>query len=197
MINLVDSDASWEWLSNKMNGEASEFPTTKELLEFRIQTGITDRPYLYGFGFISDLSLDASAGDEFATFSGTVSVSGSLQIWSVNSGVFNYNSRWNFEEENQSEGYPKGKIILLPGGEIEIPFIDSDGFSCKDYLNSVVGAGSGSDLRINVTDYDADETDWYDVSFLSVSPLGYKFVINDADITYSNSGYCRIELVEI
>lgn len=47
-------------------------------ITWRMHTGLTDTPYYYGTGFISDLSLDASAGDELVTFSGTIAIGGSI-----------------------------------------------------------------------------------------------------------------------
>ncbi len=45
---------------------------------WRLSTGLTDNQYYYGEGIFSDLSNDASAGDELATFSGTLSGSGAI-----------------------------------------------------------------------------------------------------------------------
>jgi len=43
---------------------------------WKLDTGLADTVAYYGTAVLSDLSLDAPAGDEFATFSGTLSGSG-------------------------------------------------------------------------------------------------------------------------
>lgn len=45
---------------------------------WKLDTGLTDVPAYYGTGIFSDLSLDAPAGDEIATFSGTIAGSGEI-----------------------------------------------------------------------------------------------------------------------
>lgn len=58
--------------------------TIKSLLElgssydWKMDTGLADNAAYYGTGVFSDLTLDASAGDELATFSGTLSGSGAI-----------------------------------------------------------------------------------------------------------------------
>lgn len=47
-------------------------------ITWKMDTGLADTVAYYGTGIFSDLSLDAPAGDEFATFSGTVSGSGAI-----------------------------------------------------------------------------------------------------------------------
>ena len=46
--------------------------------DWKMDTGLTDNAAYYGTGVFSDLTLDASAGDELATFSGTLSGSGAI-----------------------------------------------------------------------------------------------------------------------
>jgi hypothetical protein len=43
---------------------------------WKMDTGLTDDDAYYGTGFVSDLGLDAPAGDELATFSASLSVNG-------------------------------------------------------------------------------------------------------------------------
>lgn len=43
---------------------------------WKMDTGLTDTVAYYGTAIISDLSMDAPAGDEFVTFSGTLNGSG-------------------------------------------------------------------------------------------------------------------------
>lgn len=45
-------------------------------ITWKMGSGSTDNDSYYGSGVLSALSLDAAAGDENATFSGTISVSG-------------------------------------------------------------------------------------------------------------------------
>ena len=45
---------------------------------WKMSTGLADTTDYYGTGIFSNLSLDASAGDELATFSGTIAGSGSI-----------------------------------------------------------------------------------------------------------------------
>jgi len=45
-------------------------------VQWKMDTGLTDTVAYYGEGVFGDLSLDAAAGDELATFSGTISGSG-------------------------------------------------------------------------------------------------------------------------
>ena len=43
-----------------------------------MDTGLADDVAYYGTGIVSDLPLDAPAGDEDATFSGTIAGSGTI-----------------------------------------------------------------------------------------------------------------------
>lgn len=45
---------------------------------WKMDTGLTDTTAYYGTGILSDLELDAQAGDEMANFSGTLSVNGAI-----------------------------------------------------------------------------------------------------------------------
>lgn len=45
-------------------------------VQWKMTSGQDDDSAYYGTGIFSDLSLDAAAGDEFATYSGTISNSG-------------------------------------------------------------------------------------------------------------------------
>lgn len=49
---------------------------TGNLYSWRLATGLADTPYYYGEGVFSDLEMTGPAGDELATFSGTLSGSG-------------------------------------------------------------------------------------------------------------------------
>jgi len=63
--------ASHDWLK----------PNAMEVLTgniWRMSTGLTDTPFYYGDGIMSDLELTADAGDELANFSGTLAGSGSI-----------------------------------------------------------------------------------------------------------------------
>jgi hypothetical protein len=51
---------------------------TKEIITWRLDTGLADTPNYYGEGLISDLTADFPAGDEFATFSATIDGSGDI-----------------------------------------------------------------------------------------------------------------------
>lgn len=149
--NLVDSDASWEWLSNKMNGDAVEFPTTKELLEFRIQTGLTDNPYYYGEGFISDLALDASAGDEFATFSGTVSISGRLSLYSSKDEPTATVSYWKVTANStpkEGEIYVKDLDLTTGGPEFGFNMVDGFGFDWSRLMSGNLDFTQNKSIRI-------------------------------------------------
>ena len=46
--------------------------------DYKMDTGLTDNDAYYASGILSDLSLDASAGDELATFSATIAVNGNI-----------------------------------------------------------------------------------------------------------------------
>lgn len=53
----------------------------REVIKWKIDTDVpnTTTSYkMYGFGVLTDLSLDAAAGDELQTFSGTIDVSGKI-----------------------------------------------------------------------------------------------------------------------
>lgn len=53
----------------------------REVFKWKIDTDVpnTATSYkMYGFGVLTDLSLDAAAGDELQTFSGTIDVSGKI-----------------------------------------------------------------------------------------------------------------------
>ena len=50
----------------------------KAVVTWKIDTGLADTTAYYGTGLISDLSLDTAAGDEIATFSGTLSGIGTV-----------------------------------------------------------------------------------------------------------------------
>jgi len=60
--------ASHDFLMTVMDG------TTNSI--WRMDTGIEGTPFYYGTAILSDLSADFAAGDEFATFSGSMSGSG-------------------------------------------------------------------------------------------------------------------------
>ena len=45
---------------------------------WRMDTGSTDTPYYYGTGILTDLEYTSPAGDEFSTFSATLSGSGEI-----------------------------------------------------------------------------------------------------------------------
>lgn len=45
---------------------------------FRWDTGLTDKPFEYAIGIITELSVEASAADELVSFSATISVDGSI-----------------------------------------------------------------------------------------------------------------------
>ena len=63
--------ASHDWLkANGMDNGAE--------LTWRMATGLADTAYYYGTGFLSDLGMEAPAGDEFTTFSATLSGSGAI-----------------------------------------------------------------------------------------------------------------------
>jgi len=51
---------------------------------WKMDTGLADNIAYYGEGIFSDLSLDAAAGDELATFSGTLSGSGAVSTTDPN-----------------------------------------------------------------------------------------------------------------
>ena len=46
--------------------------------DYKTDTGLADNDAYYASGILSDLSLDASAGDELATFSATIAVNGNI-----------------------------------------------------------------------------------------------------------------------
>lgn len=49
------------------------------LIDWRMSTGLADTEFYYGTGAIlSDLELTAAAGDELATFSGTLAIDGAI-----------------------------------------------------------------------------------------------------------------------
>ena len=47
-------------------------------ITWKLATGITDTAAYYGTGYLTELSADAPTGDEFATFSCTISGDGSI-----------------------------------------------------------------------------------------------------------------------
>lgn len=49
-----------------------------EIHNWKLDTGLTDTPAYFGESIFSDLELTAPAGDEFASFSGTMSGSGAI-----------------------------------------------------------------------------------------------------------------------
>ena len=48
------------------------------LVTWKLSTGLTDTPFYYGTAIINDLSGDFAAGDDLATFSASLSGSGSI-----------------------------------------------------------------------------------------------------------------------
>jgi hypothetical protein len=50
----------------------------RQKVTWRMDTGLTDTPYYYGVGIISELSLEAPAGDELSTFSATITGDGAI-----------------------------------------------------------------------------------------------------------------------
>jgi len=50
----------------------------KEVVTWKLDTGLADNPAYYGTAIISDLSADFPAGNEFATFSATFDGSGDI-----------------------------------------------------------------------------------------------------------------------
>jgi len=62
--------ASHDYLMSLMN--------SGEKVTWKMDTGLTDVPDYFGEGIFADLSLDASAGDELASFSGSLSGSGAI-----------------------------------------------------------------------------------------------------------------------
>lgn len=51
---------------------------TDDEQDWRMGTGLADNPYYFGSGIFSQLDMTAGSGDEFATFSGSISGSGAL-----------------------------------------------------------------------------------------------------------------------
>ena len=45
---------------------------------WRMDTGLTDTPYYYGTGIFQNLEVNAGSGDEFTTFTGSISGSGAI-----------------------------------------------------------------------------------------------------------------------
>lgn len=52
--------------------------STTGTVTWRMDTGLTDTPYYYGTGILTDLGNDNASGDEFATFSATISGDGDV-----------------------------------------------------------------------------------------------------------------------
>lgn len=50
----------------------------RQKITWRMDTGLADTPYYYGNGIISELSLEAPAGDELSTFSATITGDGAI-----------------------------------------------------------------------------------------------------------------------
>ena len=48
------------------------------LITWRLATGLTDTPFYYGTAIINDLSADFAAGDDLATFSASLTGSGTI-----------------------------------------------------------------------------------------------------------------------
>ncbi len=77
--NYIDTTSTGSADADKVSHDA-----LKVLLEtgaaetWKMDTGLTDTTAYYGTGIFSDLTLDAAAGDELATFSGTLSGSGAI-----------------------------------------------------------------------------------------------------------------------
>tara|TARA_R110000803_G_scaffold63443_1_gene124110 strand:- start:7262 stop:7708 length:447 start_codon:yes stop_codon:yes gene_type:complete len=69
-VGAVVTSASHDTLMTKYQA--------KSVITWKVDTGLADTASYYGTGLISDLSLDASAGDEIATFSGTISGIGTV-----------------------------------------------------------------------------------------------------------------------
>ena len=46
--------------------------------DWRMDTGLNDNPYYFGAGIFSQLDMTAGSGDEFTTFSGSISGSGAI-----------------------------------------------------------------------------------------------------------------------
>ena len=51
---------------------------TDDEQEWKMDSGLTDNPAYYGSGIFASLDFTAGSGDEFATFSGSISGSGDL-----------------------------------------------------------------------------------------------------------------------
>ena len=47
-------------------------------ITWQLDTGLVDNPNYWGTGILSDLGMDAPAGDEFVNFSGTLAGSGAI-----------------------------------------------------------------------------------------------------------------------
>ncbi len=50
----------------------------RQKITWRMDTGLADTPYYYGTGIISELSLEAPAGDELSTFSASITGDGAI-----------------------------------------------------------------------------------------------------------------------
>jgi predicted secreted protein len=51
---------------------------TDDEQDWRMDTGLADNPYYFGAGIFAQLDMTAGSGDEFVTFSGSISGSGAI-----------------------------------------------------------------------------------------------------------------------
>lgn len=77
--NYIDTtSAGSEVTSASHDYLKKEFMDTGIALTWRMDTGLTDTPFYYGTGILSDLEMTAPAGEEFVTFTGAIEGSGAI-----------------------------------------------------------------------------------------------------------------------
>ena len=82
--NYIDTTSSGGATAKSSHDDLLLRQQAKEVVTWKLDTGLTDNPAYYGTAIISDLSADFPAGNEFATFSATFDGSGAISTTDPN-----------------------------------------------------------------------------------------------------------------
>jgi hypothetical protein len=76
--NYIDTTSAGAEVTKASHDKIMLLINAGSIVTWKMDTGLTDTVAYYGEGLFSDLEMTAPAGDEFVTFSGTLSVSGAI-----------------------------------------------------------------------------------------------------------------------
>lgn len=76
--NYIDTTSATGDNTKASHDALFELFNTNVNVTWKMDTGLTDKPNYFGTGVLGDLEMTAPAGDEFVTFSGTLSGSGAI-----------------------------------------------------------------------------------------------------------------------